>query len=92
MERKGKLCGHFLIAAVAAAASGCSTYETKTEVPVVMKITCTGLESRAYDPDEDLVSDISLLIFDESGSAEACLWSDEGRTIFETRLKISLKP
>lgn len=91
MERKGKLCGRFLIAAVVAAAGGCSTYETETEVPVVMKITCTGLESRAYDPDEDMVSDISLLIFDESGSAEACLWSEDGRSTFETRLLIGHK-
>lgn len=91
MERKGKLCGHFLIAAVVAAASGCSTYETETEVPVVMKITCTGLESRAYDPDEDLISDISLLIFDERGSSEACLWSEDGRSTFETRLLIGHK-
>ena len=62
MERKGKLCGRFLIAAVVAAAGGCSTYETEREVPVVMKISCNRLESRAYDPDEDLISDISLLI------------------------------
>jgi hypothetical protein len=86
MERQGKLCGRFLIAAVIAAAGGCSTYETETEVPVVMKIRCDRLESRAYDPEEDLISDVSLLIFDERGSAEACLWSDEGRSIFETRL------
>lgn len=91
MERKGKLCGRFLIAAVVAAAGGCSTYETERDVPVVMKITCTGLESRAYDPDEDLISDISLLIFDERGSSEACLWSEDGRSTFETRLLIGHK-
>lgn len=91
MERKGKLCGRFLIAAVVAAAGGCSTYETEREVPVVMKITCTGLESKAYDPDEDLISDISLLIFDERGSSEACLWSEDGRSTFETRLLIGHK-
>lgn len=51
-----------------------------------MTVTCSGLESRANDPDEELISDISLLIFDESGSAETCLWSDDGRSIFEARL------
>lgn len=91
MERKGKLCGRFLIAAVVAAAGGCSTYETEREVPVVMKISCNRLESRAYDPDEDLISDISLLIFDERGSSEACLWSEDGRSTFETRLLIGHK-
>ena len=91
MERKGKLCGRFLIAAVVAAACGCSTYETEREVPVVMKISCNRLESRAYDPDEDLISDISLLIFDERGSSEACLWSEDGRSTFETRLLIGHK-
>lgn len=91
MERKGKLCGRVLIAAVVAAAGGCSTYETEREVPVVMKISCNRLESRAYDPDEDLISDISLLIFDERGSSEACLWSEDGRSTFETRLLIGHK-
>lgn len=87
MERKRKLCGHILIAA-AAAASGCTIYEEEKEIPVTVSVSCHALESRAEDPDEYLVSDISMLIFDESGSAEAVLWADNGNTAFETRLLI----
>ena len=31
-------------------------------------------QSRSMDPDEDLISDISLLIFDADGNAEECIW------------------
>jgi hypothetical protein len=32
------------------------------------------LQTRALDPDETLISDISLMIFDEDGNAEECIW------------------
>lgn len=93
MERKGKLYGHFLIAVplIAAIAAGCATYETERQIPVTLNMTFSGMTSKANDPDENLLSDISLLIFDESGSAEACLWSYDGRTVFQTRLLIGHK-
>ena len=87
MGRKGKLCGHILIAA-AASAAGCTVYEEAHEIPVTLSVSCHALESRAGDPDEYLVSDISMIIFDESGSAESVLWADDGNTAFETRLLV----
>lgn len=35
------------------------------------------MQSKALDPDECLISDISLLIFDADGNAEECIWLPE---------------
>ena len=32
------------------------------------------MKTRALDPNEDKISDISLMVFDEDGNAEECLW------------------
>ena len=32
------------------------------------------LSTRALDPDEEKISDVSLMIFDEDGNAEECIW------------------
>lgn len=33
--------------------------------------------TKAIDPDEDLISDVSIMFFDETGNAEECLWIPE---------------
>lgn len=43
-------------------------------------------EVRSVLPDEDLITDISLMIFDEKGDAEECLWLAEGQMSCTSRL------
>ena len=42
--------------------------------------------SKASDPDENLITDISLMVFDDKGNAEECLWLDDGQHECEMRL------
>lgn len=42
--------------------------------------------SRAYDPDEDKITDISLMIFDQTGDAEECIWLPSGERECSARL------
>lgn len=42
--------------------------------------------TRAIDPDEELISDISLMIFDETGAAEDCFWLSGGERECTARL------
>ena len=39
---------------------------------------CGSFSTRAMDPDEEKISDVSILIFDEKGNAEECLWLKNG--------------
>lgn len=90
MEREGKIRGGFLTVITIALLSvhGCTKHETTMDKEVTIKVSCNGLESKAYDPDENLVSDMSLLIFDESGAAEEYLWSKDGSKDFKVRLAV----
>ena len=55
--------------------------ENKT-IDVKIVFDAGNLQTRATDPDETLISDISLLIFDEDGNAEECIWiPDAGQSI-----------
>lgn len=86
MGRERKIRGHFLtIAAISCLAMTSCTIEDASEKTVI-RIECSGMESKAIDPDEDMIRDLSLLIFDEQGEAEECLWSGNGSRTFETRL------
>lgn len=90
MEREGKIRGNVLTVTIIALLSvhGCTKQETTMDKEVTIKLSCEGLESKAYDPDEYLVTDMSLLIFDESGSAEEYLWSTDGSKDFKVRLAV----
>ena len=43
-------------------------------------------EVRSGYPDENLITDISLLIFDETGAAEECIFLDNGLKHYTTKL------
>lgn len=88
MEGKGKIRGNVLTVITIALlyALGCTKHETAMDKEVTIRVACEGLESKAYDPDENLVTDISLIIFDESGAAEEYLWSKGGNKDFKVRL------
>ncbi len=75
MERKGRIFGGLLI--LATIICGCTYHEKADEVEI--RINFTGVEAacRSGDPDEEKISDISLMIFDDNGSAEECFWIED---------------
>lgn len=83
MEREGRIFCRILIVAGAAAmlsATGCLPVPIPAEKGAKVTVTLeTGaMQSKALDPDETLISDISLLIFDADGNAEECTWIPAG--------------
>ena len=75
MERERSILRLILIALTLSSA-GC------IPVPIPAASTCAtklvfdidGMNTKAIDPDETLISDVSLLIFDQDGYAEDCRW------------------
>ncbi len=66
---------------------GCSTNEAmhaKSEISV--RFSSGTLQSRAMNPDEDKISDISLMIFDEKGSLEEYFRLEDGAAECTARL------
>ncbi|MBR2063510.1 MAG: DUF4906 domain-containing protein [Bacteroidales bacterium] len=88
MDRKRKIRGIVLISATIGllTAYGCTRHEITTGKDVTIMVSCDRLKSKAYNPEENLVTDISLIIFDESGTAEELLWSRSGVTVFNVKL------
>lgn len=43
-------------------------------VEVVISVQAEGFQTRASNPEESLLSDINLIVFDEDGHVEECLW------------------
>ena len=84
MGRKERLHYRFLIlTALSSAAmllSCCSTDEDmEKEIREIYVTFDEGrMLTRAYDPDENLITDISLMVFDENGDAEECVWLTGG--------------
>ena len=80
MDGKGRIRGHILTLLLSVVFQACQTHDADIE-----KIRCTVTfdacrpVSRSMDPDEDLISDISLMIFDERGDAERCIWLQNGQ-------------
>lgn len=68
--------------------AGCTSVmdlqEQADEVEIIFE--GKGLETRAFDPDEDKITDISLMIFDETGAAEECIWLPAGAKKCSVRL------
>ena len=88
MGRKKELRGQVLISLIAIGAFASCTVPVMVSEDRTVNIACTEMECRSADPDENLVSDISVIIFDEQGNAEDSFWSDKGISTFETRLII----
>lgn len=91
MGRKGRLRDLVLRSAAAMSVictAGCSMTEAEKEEYVTASISFTGgnMTTKAADPDEELITDISLMVFDEYGDAEECAWLTGGRTAYRTRL------
>lgn len=82
MERKGRILSGILTAISAAgllhSANGCVPVPMPVPALDRQEVTVTfdagQMLSKAYDPDETLISDVSLLIFDADGNAEECIW------------------
>lgn len=67
--------------------AACSMHETE-EDSVTCTICLTGgsMSTRSADPDESLITDISLMVFDEHGDAEECVWLPRGQDRHRIRL------
>lgn len=91
MGRKGRLRDLVLRSAAAMSvigAASCSIADAEREEYVMATINLTGgsMATKAADPDESLITDISLMVFDEHGDAEECTWLTDGRTSYRMRL------
>ena len=85
MERKGRLRSDILkLAAYTAMICSCSTGSEQARVNIEFHKAAAVVRSQS--PDEDRISDISLMIFDESGQAEDCLWLTKGSRTCSTNL------
>ena len=88
MGRKGRLRSAVLRITVHAVLSyafiACSTIQEEADV----KVSFNGeeLTVKSVSPDEDKITDISLLIFDESGNAEELIWLPKGQMSCSTTL------
>ena len=65
--------------------SSCSTQLEETATCRI-EICCDGLKTRTYDPDEELISDVSIMIFDENCMAEECIWVPQFKEFIEVTL------
>lgn len=73
MDRKGRIQSHILMACMSIILAGCQTDETDM-INCRITFDSGSLTTRSMDPEENLVTDIRLMIFDERGDAEKCLW------------------
>ena len=90
MERKGRLRNNILkLASYAALICGCS--KAPEQAMVRINFHEADVPVRSMSPDEDKITDISLMIFDESGQAEDCIWLTRGSRTCTTDLSSSLK-
>ncbi len=89
MERKRRIRGLVLI--LTAMANSCTWHEPVHETEVRISLSCEAMASKALNPDENKVSDISLMIFDETGAAEECIWLEDGISECSARLIMGKK-
>ena len=93
MERKGRLHCRLLtevilLQTVAALVCGCMDKvipEDMSEVTISFRN--AGFMSKAAAPDEDLIKDVSIMIFNPAGEAEECLWL-KGRDVEECKVRL----
>ena len=61
---------------------GCTPLPKQNESMVEISWSTGGMHTRAMNPDEEKISDISILIFDQDGNAEECIWlPDAGQNL-----------
>ena len=90
MERKGRLRNNILkLASYAAMICGCS--KAPEQAMVRINFHEADVPVRSMSPDEEKITDISLMIFDESGQAEDCVWLTRGSRTCTTDLVIDKK-
>ena len=90
MERKGRLRNNILkLASYAALICGCS--KAPEQAMIRINFHEADVPVRSMSPDEDKITDISLIIFDESGQAEDCIWLTRGSRTCTTDLVIDKK-
>lgn len=87
MGRQGRI---FCIVLSALLATGCAWTVMPEEKKVLCRIAVNDGDyaSKAMDPDEERISDVSIMIFDERGDAEECLWLQNGQTTTEVSLVV----
>lgn len=81
MGRQGRIFGSLLIASILSA-GGCDGTHAHGQKEVMCRISVDGCgyATRSEDPSEDMITDISIMIFDEHGNAEECIWLHDGQT------------
>lgn len=81
MGREGMVYCRILIATILAL-TGCGQEYAYTKAEIMCRISVDDCcyEAKSMDPDEEAVSDISIMIFDEHGDAEECIWLPNGQT------------
>ena len=85
MDRKGRAKYHILTLCMSIMFSACQADETHmVKCRIMFDPGCT--RTKSMDPDESLVTDISLMIFDERGDAEKCIWLQNGQKSIEAEL------
>ncbi len=85
MGRKGRLSGHILTFCSLLLCS--CAIDTEEDIrDVCVRFDAGRMMTRAIDPDEEMISDISLMIFDETGAAEDCFWLPRGKRECTARL------
>jgi hypothetical protein len=90
MERKGRLRNNILkLASYAALICGCS--KAPEQAMVRINFHEADVPVRSMSPDEDKITDISLIIFDESGHAEDCIWLTGGSITYSIDLVVDKK-
>ena len=87
MGRQGRI---FCIVLSVLLATGCAWTDMPEEKKVLCRIAVNDGDyaSKAMDPDEERISDVSIMIFDERGDAEECLWLQNGQTTTEVSLVV----
>ena len=85
MDGKRRLSGTLLSICSIMFLPSCSTQLEETATCRI-EISCDGLKTRTYDPDEELISDVSIMIFDENGMAEECIWVPQFKEFIEVTL------
>ncbi len=90
MERNRRVPGIILMLGTimpAVLGTGCSYHETAdAEKEIRISFSCGSTQTRALDPNENRISDISIMIFDENGTAEEARWIRDGNTQCSSRL------
>lgn len=86
MGRQEGLYCRILTAALLVWGCGQPHIQQEEEVMCRVSVSSGSFASRSMDPDEEMISDLSIMIFDENGEAEECIWLPNGQTHAEIPL------